>query len=166
MSLSIMKSIHSIKVKDLQQQDLSLEKYKGKVLLIVNTASQCGLTPQYEEMQKLYDEFKEKDFEILAFPSNDFAGQEPLEGMAIQDFCTLNYKTSFPVFDKMHVLGKNASDLYKFLSNKSENGRVNIAPKWNFQKYLVNKDGEVIDYYLPTTLPTASKVKKAIEKLL
>lgn len=161
-----MKSIHQFKVKDIQNNEVSLEKYKGKVLLIVNTASKCGLTPQYEDMQKLYDEFKDKNFEILAFPSNDFGAQEPLKGMEIQDFCSINFKTTFPLFDKVHVIGDNACDLYKFLSNKSANGKVNVSPKWNFQKYLINKDGEVIDYYLPTTSPTASKVKRAITKLL
>lgn len=161
-----MKSIHQFTVKDIYQNDVTLEQYKGKVLLIVNTASKCGLTPQYEQMQELYDEMKGKEFEILAFPSNDFAGQEPLNGMEIQEFCTLNFKTTFPVFDKVVVTGSNACELFKFLSNKSENGVVNVSPKWNFQKYLINKNGEVVDYFLPITVPTASKIKKAINKLL
>jgi glutathione peroxidase len=117
-------------------------------------------------MQELYDELKGKDFEILAFPSNDFAGQEPLNGMEIQEFCTLNFKTTFPVFDKVVVTGSNACALFKFLSNKSENGVVNVSPKWNFQKYLINKNGEVVDYFLPITVPNASKIKKAINELL
>jgi glutathione peroxidase len=161
-----MKSIHQFTVKDIHQNDVSLEQYKGKVLLIVNTASKCGLTPQYEQMQELYDELKGKDFEILAFPANDFAGQEPLNGMEIQEFCTLNFKTTFPVFDKVVVTGSNACALFKFLSNKNENGVVNVSPKWNFQKYLINKNGEVVDYFLPITVPTASKIKKAINELL
>lgn len=161
-----MKSIHQFSVKDLHQQDVSLEKYKGKVLLIVNTASKCGLTPQYKDLEELYNEMKGKDFEILAFPSNDFGAQEPLNGEAIQEFCSINYKTTYPIFDKVHVSGDNACELFKFLSKKSLNGKVNVSPKWNFQKYLVNKEGEVIDYFLPITLPNESKVKKAILKLL
>jgi glutathione peroxidase len=161
-----MKSIHQFTLKDLKQQDVSLEKYKGKVLLIVNTASKCGLTPQYKDLEDLYAEFKGKDFEILAFPSNDFGAQEPLNGSEIQAFCDINFKTSFPLFDKVVVKGKDACPLFHFLSNKSLNGKVNVAPKWNFQKYLINKEGEVVDYYLPITSPTNSKIKKAISKLL
>ncbi len=161
-----MKSIHQFTVKDLKQQDVSLEKYKGKVLLIVNTASKCGLTPQYKDLEDLYVAFKGKDFEILAFPSNDFGSQEPLNGAEIQEFCDINFKTTFPLFDKVVVTGDHACPLFHFLSDKSLNGKVNVAPKWNFQKYLINKEGEVVDYYLPITSPTTSKIKKAISKLL
>jgi glutathione peroxidase len=100
------------------------------------------------------------------FPCNDFGGQEPLNGQEIQNFCTLKYHTTFPVFNKIHVKGNDAAPLYQFLSKKSENGTVDISPKWNFQKYLVDKNGHVIDYYLSTTSPTSGKVKKAIEELL
>ncbi|MEI6310694.1 MAG: glutathione peroxidase [Bacteroidota bacterium] len=161
-----MNSIHQFTLKDLKQQDVSLEKYKGKVLLIVNTASKCGLTPQYKDLEDLYAEFKGKDFDILAFPSNDFGAQEPLNGAEIQEFCDINFKTTFPLFDKVVVTGKDACPLFHFLSDKSLNGKVNVAPKWNFQKYLINKEGEVVDYYLPITSPTTSKIKKAISKLL
>jgi glutathione peroxidase len=140
--------------------------YKGKVLLIVNTASECGFTPQYEDLEAVYQLYKNKGFEVLAFPSNDFGGQEPLNGNEIQQFCSVKFHTTFPIFDKIHVKGKNANPLYSFLSNKSQNGNVNIAPKWNFQKYLIDKNGHVIDYYLSTTSPTSAKVKKAIEALL
>ena len=160
------KSVHNFKVHDLSGKEVHLNMYKGKVLLIVNTASECGFTPQYEELEAIYQLYKNKGFEVLAFPSNDFGGQEPLNGNEIQQFCSVKFHTTFPIFDKIHVKGKNADPLYSFLSNKSQNGNVNIAPKWNFQKYLIDKNGHVIDYYLSTTSPTSAKVKKAIEALL
>jgi glutathione peroxidase len=160
------KSVHNFKVHDLSGKEVQLNMYKGKVLLIVNTASECGFTPQYEELEAIYQLYKNKGFEVLAFPSNDFGGQEPLNGNEIQQFCSVKFHTTFPIFDKIHVKGKNANPLYSFLSNKSQNGNVNIAPKWNFQKYLIDKNGHVIDYYLSTTSPTSAKVKKAIEALL
>lgn len=160
------KSVHQYHVKDLTGKEVKLSSYSGKVLLIVNTASECGFTPQYEELETLYQLYKEKGFVVLAFPSNDFGGQEPLNGKEIQEFCSLKFHTTFPIFDKIHVKGEKADPLFKFLSNKSENGSVDIAPKWNFQKYLIDKEGKVIDYYLSTTSPTSSKVKKAIENLL
>ena len=160
------KSVHNFKVHDLSGKEVHLNMYKGKVLLIVNTASECGFTPQYEELEAIYQLYKKKGFEVLAFPSNDFGGQEPLNGNEIQQFCSVKFHTTFPIFDKIHVKGKNADPLYSFLSNKSQNGNVNIAPKWNFQKYLIDKNGHVIDYYLSTTSPTSAKVKKAIEALL
>lgn len=160
------KSIHQFSVKDTKGKEVSLEDYKGKVLLVVNTASKCGFTPQLDGMQELYREYRDQNFEVLAFPSNDFAGQEPLEGMEIEEFCTLNYKTEFPIFEKIHVKGKGQHELYQFLSNKSQNGKVSSTPKWNFHKYLIDKEGKVIDYYYATTKPNSKKVKKAIEKLL
>lgn len=159
-------SVHQFKVKDISGKEVDLSNYKDKVLLIVNTASKCGLTPQYKDLEKLYKEYKDKGLEILAFPSNQFMGQEPLEGEAIQEFCEINYGVTFKVFDKMDVIGDTQSPLFKYLSNKSENGKVNVAPKWNFQKYLVDKNGNVVDYFLPITAPDSSKVKKAIDKLL
>lgn len=162
----IMKSIHQFTVKDVTGSKVSLEKYKGKVLLIVNTASECGFTPQLKDLESLYQAYKGKGVEVLAFPSNDFGGQEPLDGSAIQQFCELNYKTSFPIFEKSHVKGTKQSELFQFLSSKKENGKVNSTPKWNFHKYLVNQDGQVIDYYYSITKPNSSKIKKAIDKLL
>lgn len=160
------KSVYNFRVQDLEGNEVALSAYKGKVLLIVNTASECGFTPQYEELEALYQEYKNKGFEVLAFPSNDFGGQEPLNGKDIQQFCSVKFHTTFPIFDKIHVKGDKADPLYYFLSNKSENGNVDIAPKWNFQKYLIDKEGHVIDYYLSTTSPTSGKIKKAIEELL
>ena len=160
------KTIYDFKVKDVSGNEVDLADYKGKVLLIVNTASECGFTPQYKGMEEIRNEFKDSGFEVLAFPSNDFMGQEPLEGMEIQNFCERNYDTSFPVMEKVHVKGDDAHPLFKFLSDKKENGKVNSTPKWNFHKYLIDKDGNVIDYYYSITKPESSKVKKAVKKLI
>ncbi len=159
-------TIHQFTVKDTKGNDISLEKYKGKVLLIVNTASKCGFTPQLKSMQKLYDEFKNEDFELLAFPSNDFGGQEPLEGEALEQFCMVNYEAEYPIFDKVHVKGRDVSELFDFLSDKTKNGQINSKPKWNFHKYLVDKNGQVVDYFLTITTPNSNKVKNRIRKLL
>lgn len=159
-------SIHQFSVNDLEGNKVDLSQYKGKVLLIVNTASKCGFTPQLEGMEEVYREFSSKGFEILAFPSNDFAGQEPLEGKAIQEFCMLKYDASYPIFDKVHVKGKKAHDLFKFLADKKKNGKVSSTPKWNFHKYLVDKEGNVVDYFYTFTNPNAKKVKKAIQQLI
>ena len=159
-------SIHQFTVKDLEGTSIPLARFKDKVLLIVNTASQCGLTPQFEALEALYQEFKADGFEVLAFPSNDFLNQEPLEGDAIQDFCHNHFNITFPVFDKIHVKGEQQHPLFRFLSSKKENGRISAKPRWNFHKYLINQNGEVVDYFYPFTKPTAPKVKRAIGGLL
>jgi len=160
------KSIYQFNVQKLDGEEINLSDYKDKVLLIVNTASQCGFTPQITELNALKDEFGPKGFEILAFPSNDFGGQEPLEGAAISEFCAVNYGVSFPVFDKIRVRGEYAHPLYKFLSDKKLNGSVGASPRWNFHKYLINKDGELVDFFYPFTKPSYSRIKKKINKLL
>ena len=159
-------SIHQFKVKKLSGEEVKLSDFKGKVLLIVNIASKCGFTPQLSQLQELYEGYEGKDFEILAFPSNDFKNQEPLEGDEIQEFCQVNYGVTFPVFEKTVVKGQNRSPLYAFLSSKKENGQVNSKPMWNFHKYLVDKNGQVIDYFYTFTKPTTNRVKNKINKLL
>lgn len=159
-------SIYSCKAKDLRGENVPLKDYKGKVVMVVNIASQCGLTPQLESLEKIYKKYHAKGFEILAFPSAQFANQEPLKGEAIQEFCALNYGASFKIMEKTDVRGETAHEVFKFLSDKSKNGKVSIAPMWNFQKYLIGRDGKVADYFLPITKPDSSKVTKAIEKLL
>jgi glutathione peroxidase len=166
LSTKMKKNIYSFSVPNLQGKEISLSNYQNKVVLIVNTASECGLTPQFKDLEELYKTYKDKGLVILGFPSNQFSNQEPLEGEAIEQFCELNYGVSFPIFDKTDVKGETASPLFKFLSNKNENGAVGLSPKWNFQKYLINRQGEVVDYFLPITTPTAGRVKRAIEKLL
>ena len=160
------KNIYQFKVDTIKGEEVSLENYEGKVLMIVNTASECGFTPQLENLEQLRKDFEGEKFEILAFPSNDFGQQEPLEGDAISKFCVINYHTHFTIFKKMRVRGAYASPLYKFLSDKKLNGNVNASPRWNFHKYLINSKGEVIDYFYPFTKPNSAKVKKAIQKLL
>lgn len=159
-------TIHQFQVEDTTGAIVDLKKYAGKVLLVVNTASKCGFTPQLKDMETLYAEYKDQGLEVLAFPSNDFAGQEPLEGEAIAQFCVTKYEASYPIFNKISVRGKEVHPLYDFMADKSKNGSVSSKPKWNFHKYLVDKDGRVIDYFLSITNPTSGKVKKAIEKLL
>jgi glutathione peroxidase len=158
-------SIYRFNVQKLDGEELNLSKYKDKVLLIVNTASQCGFTPQLKDLVALKNEFADKDFEILAFPSNDFGGQEPLEGEAIGQFCE-SYGANFPIFDKIRVRGPYAAPLYHFFSNKKENGVFGSVPRWNFHKFLVNRSGVVTDFYYPFTKPTSSKIKKKITRLL
>lgn len=156
-------SIYDFTVKDTYGEDVSLADYKGKVLLIVNTASKCGFTPQFEGLEKLYTELSPKGFEILGFPCNQFAGQDPGTNEEIRNFCLLNYGVSFPMFEKIDVNGPNAAPLYQFLKNeKSGIGGKKI--KWNFTKFLVDKDGTVLKRYASATAPEA--IRDDIVKLL
>jgi glutathione peroxidase len=158
-------SIYQFDVQKLNGEGISLSHYKDKVLLIVNTASQCGFTPQLKDLVALKNEFGSDGFEILAFPSNDFGGQEPLEGNAIDAFCE-SYGANFPIFEKIRVRGPYADPLYKFLGDKKENGKLNSTPRWNFHKYLIDKTGKLTDFFYPFTKPTSSKIRKKIARLL
>lgn len=134
-----MASIYDFSVKDIDHQEISLEKFKGKTLLIVNVASRCGFTPQYTGLQSLYEKYKDKGFEILAFPCNQFGSQEKGTNDEIKDFCSNEYNVSFALFDKIEVIGDNASPLFKKLTQDA--GR---EIQWNFTKYLINKDGDFV----------------------
>jgi glutathione peroxidase len=158
-------SIYKFDVQTLNGEEISLSDYKNKVLLVVNTASQCGFTPQLKDLASLKDQFKDTDFEILAFPSNDFGGQEPLEGEAIANFCQ-NAGANYPVFEKIRVRGPYAHPLYQFFANKKDNGNLKSVPRWNFHKFLVDRTGHVTDFFYPFTKPTSSKIRKKIERLL
>jgi glutathione peroxidase len=158
-------SIYQFNIQQLNGEELNLSEYKDKVLLIVNTASQCGFTPQLSELANLKDEFAGKDFEILAFPSNDFGGQEPLDGKELATFCEIQ-KVNYPVFEKIRVRGPYADPLYKFFADKKQNGKLSSVPRWNFHKFLVNKSGLVTDFFYPFTKPTSSKIRKQIARLL
>lgn len=160
------RSIYQFKAKLISGKEKELVDYKGKVLLVVNIASACGFAPQLKELQELRESFNNSEFEVLGFPSNDFGGQEPLDGKAISDFCEVNYGVQFPVFAKMMVRGEHANPIFKFLSDKELNGHVKSTPRWNFHKYLINKEGEVVDYFFPFTKPLSAKVKKKIQRLL
>ncbi|KAL5550212.1 hypothetical protein UlMin_000388 [Ulmus minor] len=158
------KSIYDFTVKDFRGNDASLSEYGGKVVLIVNVASKCGLTQSnYKELNVLYEKYKSKGFEILAFPCNQFGGQEPGSNEDIQEVACTMFKAEFPIFDKIEVNGKNAAPLYKFL--KSQKGGIfGDGIKWNFTKFLVNKEGKVVERYAPTTSPL--KIEKDIQNLL
>lgn len=159
-----MESVHEFSVKDINGKDVSLSDFKGKVLLIVNVASKCGYTRQYSGLQKIYDKYKEQGFEILAFPCNDFGGQEPGTNEEIAEFCSTNFNVTFPLFDKIKVLGEDKNPLYKMLTNNSnvEKGDIN----WNFEKFLISKEGEVIARYKSSVEPESDAVAKAIEQEL
>ena len=159
------KSIYQFKVQKLNGEEVSLSDYNNKILLIVNTASQCGFTPQIKELADLKSEFNGKDFDVLAFPSNDFGGQEPLNGSEIAEFCEIQ-KVNYPVFDKIRVRGPFAHPLYKFFADKKENGKLSSVPRWNFHKFLINRSGSVVDFFYPFTKPASSKIRKQIARLL
>ena len=160
------RSIYQFNVKRLNGEEINLGEFRDKVLLIVNTASQCGFTPQLKELEELRNKYAGRDFEVLAFPSNDFGGQEPLEGSAISKFCAINFDAHFPLFQKIRVRGPYTDPLFRFLADKKLNGHVNSAPRWNFHKYLISRHGEVIDFFYPFTKPGSSKIRKKIDRLL
>lgn len=155
--------IYDIVVKDNKGNDVKLDKYKGKVLLIVNTATKCAFTPQYEQLEQLFEDYKDRGFEILDFPSNQFAHQAPEDDEGINTFCSLNYGTSFDRFQKIDVNGKNESPLYTLLK-KEKSGILSNNIKWNFTKFLVDKNGNVVKRYAPNTKP--EKIREDIESLL
>ena len=155
--------IYDFKVKDNLGKEISLENYKGKTLIIVNTASKCGLTPQFEDLEFLYKKYKNENFEILGFPCNQFAKQELNSNNEIQEFCQLNYGVTFKVFDKINVNGKNAHPLYKYLK-KEKSGIFGGLIKWNFTKFLIDKNGNVVERYAPTDSPL--KMKEKIKELI
>jgi len=159
-----MKSIYDYKVDDSQKNPVSLSDYKGKTLLIVNVASRCGLTPQYKGLQELYSKYSNKDFEILAFPCNQFGAQEPGSNEEIKEFCDINFNVSFKIFDKINVNGSSASPLFKHLKNEAKGVMGSEAIKWNFTKFLIDNNGSVIKRYSPQTTP--DKIDKDLSKIL
>jgi glutathione peroxidase len=157
-------SIHQFKVKDINGNIFDFSSLKGKKILIVNTASKCGFTPQYKEMEELYEIYKNSNFTIIGFPCNQFGEQEPGSSDEIKNFCQKNYGVSFPMMEKTNVKGDSISELYKWLTTKSLNGVMNSSVRWNFQKYLIDENGFLVDYYLPFKSPKSSKIIKWIEK--
>ena len=160
------KSIYDFEVKDLEGKTVKLSDYKGKVLLLVNIASRCGQTPQLGGMETLYEKYRDKGFEILAFPSNDFLKQQPEDGLAIEEFCRKNYNTTFKIFAKNKVKGNSAQPVYKYLAQEASVLGFNNYPIWNFQKYLIDRNGNVADWFNPWKLPDNNKIAEAIEKCL
>jgi len=180
-------SIYDFKAITIDGDKVSLNEYKGKVLIIVNTASKCGFTPQYEGLEKLYKQYKDKGLEILGFPSNQFAAQEPGESSEIKNFCEINYGVSFPLFEKTDVRGKNVHPIFKYLTEKAKFQGFDLnqpnekklndmlekrfpellegdSIKWNFTKFLIGRDGNIEHRYEPTTTP--EDISADIEKLL
>lgn len=144
-------------------KEISMDNYKGKVILIVNTASKCGLTPQYEGLQKLYEQYKDKGFVILGFPCNQFANQEPGDEKSISEGCLVNYGVSFPMFSKIEVNGKNTHPIFKYLKEQL-GGTLGKSIKWNFTKFLIDSEGNPAKRYSPTTKP--ENITQDIEKLI
>jgi glutathione peroxidase len=157
-------NVHKFNVKDINLNEVQLSDYEGKVLLIVNVASKCGFTGQYKELQKIYEQYNDRGFEILGFPCNDFGGQEPGTNEEIKEFCSLNYNVTFPMFDKVKVKGSDKHPLFKMLTNNSVTGKSNI--KWNFEKFIIGKNGNVVDRFRTPTKPDSKKIISVIEKEL
>ena len=156
-------TIYQFKVKTLEGGDFDFSTLKGKKILIVNTASKCGLTPQYEQLQAIYDKYKNQNFVIVGFPANNFMSQEPGTSGEIAEFCQRNYGVTFPMMDKISVKGKDMHPMYQFLTQKSKNGLQDSEVEWNFQKYLINENGELAKVVGPRTLPTDAEITNWIE---
>jgi glutathione peroxidase len=159
-----MASIYDFSAKTLSGKDVPLADFRGRVLLIVNTASKCGFTPQYEGLETLYEKLEPKGLSILGFPCNQFGAQEPLDGSAIGEFCTVNYGVKFPMFAKIEVNGANAHPLYKFLTHEKKGILGTARIKWNFTKFLVNRAGQVVKRFAPTAKPEG--IEPAIAPLI
>jgi glutathione peroxidase len=160
----IFMSIYDYKFNDSNSEEVSMADYKGKVLLIVNTASKCGLTGQYEGLENIYKELKEEGLEILGFPCNQFGAQEPGSNSEIQEFCKLQFDIKFPVFDKIDVNGETAHPLYTYLKAQAPGLLGSKSIKWNFTKFLIDRDGNVIKRFAPTDKP--EKIQKEVKKLV
>ncbi|MEW6362315.1 MAG: glutathione peroxidase [Pyrinomonadaceae bacterium] len=159
-------SIYDFSLKDIDGNEVKLEKFKGNVLLIVNTASRCGYTPQYEALQAVYERFKDKGFYVLGFPANNFMGQEPGSDKEIKEFCTLRYNVTFPMFSKISVTGSDQHPLYRFLTNKKTNPEFSGDITWNFNKFLISRDGKIIGRFGSKDKPDDAVLTSAIENAL
>ncbi|MER3430614.1 MAG: glutathione peroxidase [Blastocatellia bacterium] len=159
-------SIYDFTVKDIDGNDVSLGKFKGSVLLIVNTASRCGYTPQYESLQGVFQQYRDRGFYVLGFPANNFMGQEPGTEKEIKEFCTLKYNVSFPMFSKISVTGSDQHPLYRFLTNKKTNPDFGGDISWNFNKFLIDRNGKIVARFGSKDKPDDPSVIAAIEKAL
>ena len=151
-------TIYQFKVKDLYGKEFDFASLKGKKILIVNTASECGLTPQYKDLEAIYEKYKDLNFVIVGFPANNFGSQEPGSNEQIAKFCQLNYGVTFPMMGKISVKGSDIDNIYKFLTQKSKNGLQDSEVEWNFQKYLINEQGKLIKVLSPRVLPTDAAI--------
>jgi glutathione peroxidase len=157
-------SIYQFKVKDINGKTFDFATLKGKKIMVVNTASKCGLTPQYEELEALYTKYKSKNFVIVGFPANDFMSQEPGSDQEIAQFCKLNYGVSFPMMSKISVKGKEMHPVYEFLTQKAKNGKEDSKVEWNFQKYLIDENGHLAKVISPRVLPNDPSIIAWIEQ--
>ena len=159
-----MVDIYNIDVKDSANSDISMSEFTGKTLLIVNVASKCGLTPQYEGLQKIYDDYKDRNFVVLGFPCNQFGGQEPGTDQEIGEFCDINYSVTFPIFSKIKVNGPEAHPLFRLLKSDKPGIFRTQSIKWNFTKFLINKNGKIVERFSPRVEP--KYIRREIEKIL
>ncbi len=159
-----MNTIYDYKVEDISGNEFDFADLKGKKILIVNTASKCGFTPQFDGLEELYQKYKDQNFVIVGFPSNDFGEQDPGSNEEIAEFCKINYGVTFPMMSKVSVKGDSIAPIYQFLTQKELNGKKSSSVKWNFQKYIINEDGTLQDYFYSITTPDSKKITKWIEK--
>lgn len=157
-------NVYQFNAKTIKGEEVSLEKYKGNVLLVVNTASECGLTPQYAELQQIYNQYKDNGFSVLGFPCNQFGSQEPGSEDKISEFCSINYGVNFPMFAKVEVNGENAHPLFQYLKEEAPGELESKAIEWNFTKFLIDRNGQVVGRYAPNVSPT--DISSDIEKFL
>ncbi len=157
------KTFYDFTVLTIDGEKISLSSFKGKRVLVVNVASKCGFTPQYEGLEALYRKYKAKNFVVIGFPANNILGQEPSTNEEIKQFCTLKYDVTFPMMAKISVKGKDIHPLYKWLTDKSENGVLNAKVKWNFQKFMIDETGKLVGFAGPNEKPNGEKIVKWIE---
>ena len=157
-----MSSLYDIKINSLQGKPIHLEEYQGKNILFVNVASKCGFTPQYKDLEKLYQEYQD-NLMVIGVPCNQFGNQEPGTSSEIEKFCQVNYGVSFLITEKVDVKGSNQHPLYNWLTKKDQNAKKNSTVRWNFQKYLIDENGQLIDYFYSITKPTSSKITKHLK---
>lgn len=158
------KNFHDFTVRTIDGKEFPLAQLKGKKVLVVNVASKCGLTPQYEELQALYDKYGSDKFMIIGFPANNFKGQEPGTNEEIQQFCSLNYGVTFPMMAKISVVGDDMAPVYRWLTQKELNGKEDAEVTWNFQKFMINEDGSWAGFVTPQTKPLSEEIISWIEK--
>ena len=157
------KLFFDLSIKSINNEELNLQKFRGKIILLVNVASKCGFTKQYTGLQKLYESFKDRGLVVIGIPSNQFGGQEPGSNTEIKEFCETNFNITFPIADKVNVKGENAHVIYRWAK---KNYGQSTVPKWNFHKILINQDGKIEDTFASFTKPTSNKIIKKIEQLL
>jgi glutathione peroxidase len=163
-AISAQKTLHNFKTKTIDGMEFDLASLKGKKVLVVNTASRCGLTPQYKELEALYNKYKDRNFVIIGFPANNFMSQEPGTNEEIKEFCEINYGVTFPMMSKVSVKGKDQDPIYNWLTNKSENGILDAEVSWNFQKFMIDENGNMVDFASPRESPASEKIVRWIEK--